>query len=53
MVHRTVNSSCPVHTGLSGVTAKIQFLNSLLLGFLGGRDPAPGLAGPTVRSRTG
>jgi hypothetical protein len=42
-----------VHTGQSGETAKIHFLNSLLLGFLGGRGAAPVLAGPIVRGRTG
>jgi hypothetical protein len=53
MAHRTVNSTCPVHTGQSGVVAKIHFPNSLLSGSLGGRGAAPGLVGPTVRGRTG
>ena len=53
MVHRTVNSGCPVHAGQSGETAKIHFLTLLLSGFLGGRGAAPGLAGPTIRGRTG
>jgi hypothetical protein len=38
---------------MSGVAAKIHFLNSLLSGFLEGRGAAPGLVGPTVRGRTG
>jgi hypothetical protein len=49
MAHQTVNSTCPVHTGQSGVATKIPFLNSLLSGFLGGRGAAPGLTGPTIR----
>jgi hypothetical protein len=31
---------------LSGVAAKISFLNSMLLGFLGGRGTAPGVGWP-------
>jgi hypothetical protein len=53
MAHRTVNSTCLVHTGQSGVAAKIPLLNLLLSSFLGGRGAALGLAGPTVRGGTG
>jgi hypothetical protein len=53
MAYRTVNSHCPVHTGQSGVPAKIPFLNSLLSGFCGGEKLFPGQTDPTVRGRTG
>jgi hypothetical protein len=53
MAHQTVNSSCPVHTGQSDVPAKIQSPNSMLSGFLEGEALPLGLAGPTVRGRTG
>jgi hypothetical protein len=52
MAHQTVNITCPVHTGQSGVVAKIHFLNSLLSGFLEAEALLPVLAGPTVRGRT-
>jgi hypothetical protein len=42
-----------VHTGQSGVAVKIHFLNSLLSSFLGGKGTAQGLAGLTIRGRTG
>jgi hypothetical protein len=44
--HRTVNSGCLLHTGQSGVTAKIQFHELVALGFLGGRGAAPGAGWP-------
>jgi hypothetical protein len=48
-----MNSGCPVHTGQFGVAAKIQLMNSLLLGFLGAEALPLGLAGPTIRGCTG
>jgi hypothetical protein len=53
MARRTVNSCCLVHTGQSGVPAKIPILNSLLSGFPGREAPPSGQTSPTVRGRTG